>query len=388
MGRRKFTDKMVRALKRPRKGRRLERDLELACHFIRVPASGPPIYTVIVKVAGKQTWEVVGSSADMSIEEAREKARGIIKRIKAGEPPPTEPQSVTTVLHSWLDRHVAKSGLKSEPEVRRIVARHIVPRIGKLDFLRLKRSNVIALLDQVEDEHTAMVADTVLITLRRAANWMQGRGDDYDARIFRGIKRRVTPHLRERARILDDAELTRLWKAAENAGVLGDILRLEVLTGQRREKIYKLKWTDIDPNGIWTVPQAANEKGTGGRLPLPTTARAIIAAQPRFASSDLVFPRRFGCETKRRFQQSIGVEFRQHDLRRQCRSMLARLGIPFETAEAIMGHRLPASSGIYDRFDRTEPKGIALQRLDDLIQSIVNPSPNVVALLPHGVAVS
>jgi integrase len=270
---------------------------------------------------------------------------------------------------------------KGRRELRRITARHIVPRIGKLDFLRLKRSNIIALLDQIEDEHTAMVADTVLITLRRAANWMQSRGDDYDARIFRGIKRRVPPHLRERARILDDAELIRLWRAAENAGVLGDILRLEILLGQRREKIYKLQWTDIDPNGVWTVPQAANEKGADGRLPLSTTARSIIAKQPRFASSDLVFPRRFGCETKRRFQQQIGVEFRQHDLRRQCRSMLARLGIPFETAESIMGHRLKGVAGVYDRFDRTEQKGVALQRLDDLIQSIVHPRPNVLPLV-------
>jgi integrase len=289
--------------------------------------------------------------------------------------------AVASVLHDWLDRHVAKSGLKSEPELRRIVARYIVPRIGKLDFLRLKRSQVIALLDQIEDEHTAMVADTTAVTLRRAGNWMQGRGDDYDARIFRGIKRRVPPHLRERARILDDVELTKLWLAAENAGVLGNILQLEILLGQRRAKIFTLRYSDIDANGIWTVPQQPNEKGTGGRLPLPTTARAIIAAQPRLASSDLVFPRRFSCDTKRRFQEGIGVAFRQHDLRRQCRSMLARLGIPFETAEGIMGHRLKGVFGTYDRFDRTEQKGIALQRLDDLIQSIVHPTPNVVPLV-------
>jgi hypothetical protein len=373
---------MIERLKRPKTGRRAQADPELNSHYIRIPAAGPVISVVVVKQGGVQTWETVGAiDALGGIEAAREKAHAIIKRIKAGEPPPMAPQSVASVLNSWLDRHVTKSGLKSAPELKRIVDRLIAPRIGKVDFLRLKRSQVIALLDRIEDEHTPMVADTVLITLRRAARWMEGRGDDYDSKIFRGIKRRVSPRMRERAHVLKDDELTRLWLAAESAGVLGDILRLEILLGQRREKIHTMRHVDIDANGIWTVPQAANEKGTGGRLPLPSTARAIIAAQPRMASSDLVFPRRFGCKTKRLFQQRIGVVFRQHDLRRQNRTMLARLGIAFEVAEGIMGHRLKGVFGTYDRLDRTELKGIALQRLDDLIESIVRPRANVVPLV-------
>jgi hypothetical protein len=177
--RRKLTDRMVRDFERPQKGRRLERDKELACHFIRVPASGPPIYTVIVKVAGKQTWEAVGSSADMGIEEAREKARAIIKRIRSGEPPPQLPQSVASVAQGWLERHVHKRGLKSERELRRIVARYIVPHIGKADFVRLRRSDIVALLDRIEDNHGARQADCVHDTLRSIAGWVQSRDDSY-----------------------------------------------------------------------------------------------------------------------------------------------------------------------------------------------------------------
>jgi hypothetical protein len=154
-----------------------------------------------------------------------------------------------------LERYVHKSGLKSEPQLRRINARCIVPYIGALNFLRLKRSDIVAWLDRVEDH----------------------------------------------------------------------------------------------------------------------------------ASSDLVFPQRFSTDTKKKLEQRIGVFFRQHDLRRLARTMLARLSVSFEVAESILGHRLKGVAGVYDRYDRTLEKGVALQRLDDLIQQIVYPSPaNVVPL--HGVA--
>jgi hypothetical protein len=129
------------------------------------------------------------------------------------------------------------------------------------------------------------------------------------------------------------------------------------------------------------VPQAANEKGVGGKLILPTTARAIIAAQPRHASSDLIFPQRFSTVTKTKFEKRIGVRFAQHDLRRTGRTKLAELGIAFEVCESIMGHRPRGVVGIYNKFDYFEPKGRALQVLDDAIQQIVRPSPpNVVPL--------
>jgi integrase len=382
MRRKVLTDKMISGLSRPKKGRRVVSDPELARHYLRVPFRGPVVSTVIIKQAGKQTWKVVGSLDDLGgIAAAREKARVLIRQIMSGEPPPAPPQSVAAVMNSWLDRHVAKSGLKSEPELRRIVTRLVVPVLGSADFTRLRRSDVVAALDRIEDEHSPRVADTVLTTLRCAAGWMASRSDDFDTRIFARGMRRTPANQRQRSRILSDDELRVVWLAAEKAGVLGAILQLQLLTAQRREKIYKLKWTDIDSDFVWTVPQAANEKGTGGRLMLSRTARAIVVAQPKHASSDLVFPQRFSTVTKTKFEERIGVQFRQHDLRRTARTMLARLGIPFETAESVMGHRPKGVVGIYDRHDREPEKAVALQRLDDAIQQIVNPPPsNIVPL--------
>jgi integrase len=62
-------------------------------------------------------------------------------------------------------------------------------------------------------------------------------------------------------------------------------VRLLLLTGQRRDKVVSMKWHDI-ADGVWTMPQAAREKGTAGILPLPKIAIEIINnAQPRLVSN-------------------------------------------------------------------------------------------------------
>ena len=74
-GRRKgLSDRQISALLRKPKRYALA-DPELANHYLRVSPRGPVVFTVIVKQRGEQTWEVVGTSADMTIAEAREKAR-------------------------------------------------------------------------------------------------------------------------------------------------------------------------------------------------------------------------------------------------------------------------------------------------------------------------
>ncbi|MBV5324302.1 MAG: hypothetical protein J0626_02985, partial [Rhodospirillaceae bacterium] len=45
-----------------------------------------------------------------------------------------------------------------------------------------------------------------------------------------------------------------------------------------------------------------------------------------------------------------GLEaFTVHDLRRTSRSLMADIGIAFDVAEKILGHKLPGTAAIYDR---------------------------------------
>jgi integrase len=376
MPRRKgLSDKQVAAL--PRKAKRYAlADPELRGHYLRIPPRGAIAYTVIVKQGGEQTWESIGFSNEFSIEQAREKARPIIKRIKSGEPPPIAPQSVAAVAQSWLERHVAKNKLRTERELRRIVNTYIVPLIGTSDFARLRRSDVVAFLDKVEDKHDPATADAVLSTMRSIASWVQKRSDDYTPSFARGM-RRVPAHQRQRSRVLSDSELQTVWRAADDAGLLGDIIKLLLLTCQRREKVYRMRWADI-ADGVWTIAAEPGEKGNGGRLRLPPAALDVINNQARI--SERVFPHKPSTTTKARFDRQCGVDFRLHDLRRTSRTLLSRIGISFEVAEAILGHRIRGVASVYDRYDREAEKGVALAKLAATIEQIVDPTDNVVML--------
>ena len=157
-----------------------------------------------------------------------------------------------------------------------------------------------------------------------------------------------------------------------------------LLTGQRREKVCRMRWADI-VDGVWTVPHTAGEKGVGGRLRLPPQVLAIINNQARV--SDFVFPQRDLTHAKAKFERRCGFSFRLHDLRRTARTLLSRIGVSFEVAEAILGHRPRGIVAVYNLHSYEAEKRIALAKLADAIDRIVNPPPsNVVPL--HEAAVS
>jgi integrase len=358
-------------------------DPEQRSLFLRIPPRGPVSYTVIVKVRGRQTWAAIGTTDDFGIDEARERARTAIKRVKVGQqavpPPPKPPQSVTVTAENWLTRHVNKNKLRSAYETRRIVGTYIVPHIGDADFVALRRSDIVAFLDVIEDKHGAATADAVLSTLRSIASWVQKRSDDYVPPFARGM-RRVPKQQHQRSRVLSDDELQTVWRAAENAGRLGAIIRLLLLTGQRCAKVYRMRWADISPDGVWTIPSEPREKGNGGRLKLPPAALGIIKSQPHFASSAFVFPQLPSSRTMQAFKKRCDIDFRLHDLRRTSRTLLSRIGIAHNIAESVLGHVLPGVSAVYDRHSFEPEKAFALERLATTIQQLVYPTDNVVAL--------
>ena len=67
-----------------------------------------------------------------------------------------------------------------------------------------------------------------------------------------------------------------------------------------------------------------------------------------------------------------------HDLRRTARSLLARVGVRPDIAERVLGHSIRGVEGTYDRHSYRDEKAHALRALGALIDTIVNPSANVV----------
>ena len=173
--RKTLTDRMLARLK-PGPKRITLPDPELLNHYVRITPKGAKSYVAVARTpGGKQIWATLGSTDHYSIAEAREQAREVIRRVKAGlpafEPPEAKPDSFKAVAENWMRRHVKARGLRSEYEIARILSKHVYPAFGDREFVTIKRSDVTALLDMVEDGSGPRQADCVLGVLRGLMNW-------------------------------------------------------------------------------------------------------------------------------------------------------------------------------------------------------------------------
>ena len=92
--------------------------------------------------------------------------------------------------------------------------RLVYPTLGARQIDGIKRSEIIRLLDKIEDENGPRQADIMLALLRRIMNWHASRSDEFRSPIVRGMGR-CKPKERERSRILSDDELRAVWSTAD-----------------------------------------------------------------------------------------------------------------------------------------------------------------------------
>ena len=411
MVRRKIlTDNMVAKLK-PGPKRRTLPDPELRGHYVRVTPTGAKSYVAVARdPGGRQIWATIGGADVLTIDEARERARSAILRIKAGqlpfEPPPTEPDSFRAVAENYIKRHVEANKLRSQADIERYLNKDIYPVWQDREFAAIRRGDVTKLLDEVQDASGPSQADHVLAVVRGIMNWHESRSDDYVSPIARGM-RRTDPKSRKRARILDDDEIRVVWTVAERNGAFGALVRIALLTAQRRGKVATMEWSHVSVDGVWNIAAEDREKGNAGALALPDTALEIIRAQTRIGENPYVFAGRGDSHfvgwtpRKRSFDGNVTKALREaakargddpetveplpnwtlHDLRRTARSLMSRAGVRPDVAERVMGHVQQGVEGIYDRHSYRDEKAEALRQLAGLIALILNPpADNVTAL--------
>lgn len=403
MSRKSLSDIGVANLK-PRAQRYAFPDPEMRGHYVRVAPSGTKTFAVVARDPhGKQVWASIGPADTFKIEEARERGRRALQRIRDGLPPfeeaPTKPATFAEVAASWMKRHVEAKGLLSKAEMERCLKVYVLPEWEDRGFVSIRRGDITSLLDKIEDDRGPRQADVVLGILRGIANWYAARHDDYASPFTKGMRRQ--PQTR-RERILSDDELRAVWHQAGKAGTFGAILRIALLTAQRREKIANMRWADLNGD-VWTVPASAREKGAGGALKLPSAAMEVIKERPRIARNPFVFAGRGDnafngfSKCKAAFDDALpklknaeGEEvaianWTLHDLRRTARSLMSRAGVRPDIAERVLGHVITGVEGIYDRHRYDEEKASALASLAGIVALILNPpGGNVVAMKDRG----
>jgi integrase len=143
-----------------------------------------------------------------------------------------------------------------------------------------------------------------------------------------------------KAKALSDVELAALWASAASLGSFGALIRFGLLSGLRRAELSGLTWEAVLDDRV--VIHAEHAKtGVTDEVPLTGFMREILAAQPR--TSRYVFSgrrARMGGWSKLvpKARGVSGVQFKLHDLRRTCRTIMSRCGVPEDIAELAIGH--------------------------------------------------
>jgi len=349
---------------------------------VRITAGGARSFVMNYSVARRERRFTIGQYPDWSVLRAVKEARELRQRIDRGEDPldgsrKQEAASGNT-LKAICEEYIKRDGksLRTVEWRERVLERLVYPELGAKQIGDIKRSDIVRLLDKIEDENGATMSDRTLAVVRKVMNWHASRSDDFRSPIVRGMGR-VKPKERARDRTLTDDELRAVWRAAEaSTGPFGRMVQFILLTSARRTEAAAMALGEL--NGDWTLPAARNKTKVDLVRPLSAEARAVLPA--KVDGCDFVFttdgtnPISGFAKFKVALDKACGVTgWTLHDLRRTARSLMSRAGVPADHAERCLGHVILGVRGVYDRYEYLEEKRDAFNRLAALIGRIVRP---------------
>jgi integrase len=232
---------------------------------------------------------------------------------------------------------------------------------------------------------------------RRLFDWAVDRGiiEESPCEGIRGKK--VHGSTGARDRVLTDDELRRVWQAAEATPFpYGALVRLLILTGQRRNELSEARWSEIDWGGkVLTIPAERMKAGVAHTVPLTPQAIEVLESVPRFAG-EYVFSTTGGArpfsghsKAKARLDRLVGpiAPYQVHDLRRTARTGMARAGVSVFIGELVISHRQAGVHRVYDLHGYDDEKRAALLAWEVRLRTIIEPPPaNVVPLLAKAAA--
>jgi integrase len=326
----------------------------------------------------------LGTYPATSLSKARTLATEARGLLEAGEDPSTitaAAETLKAICEEYLSREGSK--LRTAQERQKTFNRLVYPVLGAVKIDAIRRTDIVRLLDKIEDERGPVMADKVLALLSKVFSWHASRSDEFRSPLVRGM-RRSRPKERARERILTDDEIRLVWHKA--SGTFGSLLRFILLTASRRSEAAQMTWGEID-GVVWTLPASRNKTKVDLIRPLSRMALDQLVDGSK-TKAQFVFPTRNGkpitdfWKYKLDFDKASGVSgYTIHDLRRTARSILSRAGVSADVAERCLGHVIGGIRGIYDRHEYFEEKQRAFEALAAQIERIVNPQDNVVPIV-------
>ncbi|TQF27452.1 hypothetical protein UNPF46_30800 [Bradyrhizobium sp. UNPF46] len=366
---------MLRAAKPPECGTTTLWDGTLKHFGIRISSGGAKSFIVLL---GSGRRQAIGRYPTITLAKAREKAKAILAERTLGK---HRPNSI-----SWkkaLELYLAEAKTKNRPrtykEYERALRRYFP--FGDTKLADITKQDISAKLSRLSD--TPSQQKHAAVYLKTFFNW--AINEEY----------LTTNHLhsfkqgkaKRRKRVLNDDELRAVWFAADQVdGLFGVIVKLVLLTGQRRGEIAGLLDTFFSHNQqTVTLPGSLTKNHLEHTFPVGQMASAIISKQ--LTSDDrrrsaFLFPSRISDERpfngwskcKRELDKLANIApWTLHDLRRTFRSGLGRLGVRPDIAERLVNHVSSRSEmeETYDLWTYLPEMREAMQRWESNMNSLI-----------------
>jgi integrase len=363
--------------------------------YLIVQPSGARSWAVRYRHHGRPCKHTLGRYPALDLAAARKLASAALRAVAEGRDPGWEKRhtrvskadSIETIAAQFIERHCNRSNRpRTAEETRRLLELHVLPRWRARLAREITRRDVLDLLDSVVDSGKPIAANRTLAAVRKMFNWAVAR-DILTASPCAGVK---PPTLeRARDRVLTDDELRLVWQAAGKVGgSFGSLVRLLMLTGQRRNEVAEMQWNELDLEGrLWTLPRERVKTDQPHEVPLSAPAIGILESAPRIAASPFVLtttgktPSNGYSKGKRKLDALLPQDmpaWRLHDLRRTVASGMARLGINLPVIEKVLNHSGGSFAGIvgvYQKHTFAEEKRAALEAWGRHVEGIVTGKP-------------
>jgi integrase len=353
-------------------------------------------WIVQYRVKGKtgQTTESIGAIGIVNAKAAREKAKGILAQAQLGvdlrdartETRERSKDTFGIIAARYLEKRRADLKPRSFDQVETHLTKHW-SRFDRVPVHEITKRDIAIRLGEIaegtptEKKRGPIAANRARASLSSFFSWAMAEGI-VDANPVIATNRQGAEQTRDR--VLTDAELVAIWNAS-NGDDYGAIIRLLILTGQRRDEVGAIARAELDlPGRKWTIPAARTKNGRTHEIALSDPALSILkAATTREGREDrdaifgdgaagngfsgwskakAALDKRIIGEAK---QKKKSAAWRLHDIRRTVATRMIDLGVPSDHVEAVLnhvsGHR-SGVAGVYNRALYTAEKRAALDR--------------------------
>ena len=383
-----LTDLAIRSMSIPRQGQSELWDSRLPGFGVRASHGGTKSFVLMYRYHGRQRRMTLGRYPILRLSEARQLAYEALRAAAFGTDPQAEKLKVRNVpevehFDSFVRHFIetyARPKNRTADDTERVLMRHFGRAWGTRAIKEITKQDVMAVIDGIMAEGNHASANKALAVVRKLFNWAVERGL-LDQSPCAGIN--APARSTKRDRVLSDDEFIAIWRAAIEMGYpFGSIVQLLLLTGQRREEVAGLRWSELDlTKAIWSLGALRTKSNRAHVVPLPPLTVSILSKLPRF-NGDLMFPARGSqnpvsgfAKWKDEIDGRCHVKgWRLHDLRRTAATGMARLGVSPHVVERLLNHTsgtFGGVAGVYNRFGYLPEMRTALERWSDHISDHV-----------------